>query len=152
MALLINCWLLKPEGVSSDPQQWPRRAGLSVCICNPGATGERTPAACWPASLAELVRFGFSGRFVPESQVESNEGRYQMLTSGFHLHMYLHNTGSHTEESTYNTSQAYRHVCVCTCVHTHAHTDTLYVNDSLLWARCENSKQILSLSNQRPPW
>lgn len=95
----------------SDPQHRHRRAGLSVHLYNSGAVGKRIPAACWPSSLAELVRFRFSGRFVPKSKVESNEGRYQMLTSGFHLH---------TEE------RAYIQTCMCvrctrTCVHTHTH-------------------------------
>lgn len=124
----------------SDPQHRHRRAGLSVHLYNSGAVGKRIPAASWSSSLAELVRFRFSGRFVPRSKVESNEGRYQMLTSGFHLHMSLHNT-VHTQRK----EHTYIHACVC------ARTHTLYIKDSLLWALCENSKQILSLSNLHLP-
>lgn len=118
----------------SDPQHRHRRAGLSVHLYNSGAVGKRIPAACWPSSLAELVRFRFSGRFVPKSKVESNEGRYQMFPL------------AHRGKSI----GTYMYVCA---VHTHvcAHTHTLYINDSLLWALCENSQQIPSLSNLRLP-
>jgi hypothetical protein len=77
--------LCKCEGLSLNPQDPCKRAGMVMCTSNPGA-GELKSRGLLPTSLALLPGKGP----VLREYMDSNRAEYQLTVSGLYIHRCTH--------------------------------------------------------------